>query len=221
MGPASAVHTISGLHPLFHLAAVSSVIALALRGELYLRVVLLGAYLLYISDNAIGGPQPDWSNLFWNSLFFLINFYAMGRIVADRTTFGLNPEERQVFETLISLTPGQFRHLSRIADWRVAEETRLITTEGVVPDSLFYVYKGTIEVLKGERSITLDPGTFIGEIAFLRGVPATASVVVEPGTRYVEWSVSRLRRHLTRHNPLRLAFNRMLSDDLAIKLARS
>ena len=215
------MHTISGFHPLFHLAAVASVVALALRGEFYLRVVLLGAYMLYISDNEFGGAQPDWSNLFWNCLFFLINLYAMGRIIVDRTTFGLNPEEREVFETLISLTPGQFRHLSRIADWRVAEERRLITTEGVLPTSLFYVYKGTAEVLKGGRSIVLDPGTFIGEIAFLRGVPATASVVVEPGTRYVEWSVSRLRRDLTRQNPLRLAFNRMLSDDLAIKLARS
>ena len=103
----------------------------------------------------------------------------------------------------------------------MAPDTTSITVEGVVPHSLYYVYDGAIEVVKGGRPISVGTGSFIGEIAFLRGTPASASVALEPGTRYMEWPVERLRRHLDRHHALRLAFNRMLSDDLALKLARS
>jgi hypothetical protein len=215
------MNAIAGLHPLFHLGSLVSVIAVALRGQLPLRLVLLLSYVLFILDNTLGTQQPEWPYLVWNVLFLVINLYVLIEIVLDRTTFGLTHEEKEVFGTLISLSPGEFRRLSRLADWHVAREPTPITVEGVVPSSLFYVYHGDIEVVKGGRSISVGTGSFIGEIAFLRGTPASASVSLDPGTRYMEWPVEPLRRHLAKHNALRISFNRMLSDDLALKLARS
>ena len=215
------MHNFTGLHPLFHLGALASVIAVAMRGQLQLRVVLLVSYLLYILDNVVGTQQPEWAYLFWNALFFAINLYVLADIILDRTTFGLSSEEREVLANLFSLSPGQFRRLNRIARWRVADDSTLITVEGVVPGSLFYIYDGDIEVTKGDRSIMVAAGSFIGEIAFLRGTPASASVTIAPGSRYMEWPVPQLQQHLARHHSLRVAVNRMLSDDLALKLARS
>ena len=215
------MHAIAGLHPLFHLGSLASVIAVAMRGQLPLRLVLLLSYILFILDNTLGTQQPEWPYLIWNALFLLINFYVLVEIILDRTTFGLSHEEKEVFGTLISLSPGEFRRLSRLAQWHVAKQPTSITVEGVVPACLYYVYDGAIEVVKGGRAISVGTGSFIGEIAFLRGTPASASVALEAGTRYMEWPVERLHRHLDRHHALRLAFNRMLSDDLALKLARS
>ena len=215
------MYAIAGLHPLFHLGSLFSVIAVAMRGQLPLRVVLLFSYILFILDNTLGTQQPEWPYLVWNVLFLAINLYVLFELVLDRTTFGLSHEEKEVFGSLISLSPGEFRRLSRLASWHIARDTTPITVEGVVPASLYYVYHGDIEVVKGGRSISVGTGSFIGEIAFLRGTPASASVALEPGTRYMEWQVESLRRHLARHNALRISFNRMLSDDLALKLARS
>ncbi len=213
--------TFATLHPLYHLGALISVTALALRGQLQLRLVLLLSFVFYSADDYFGYVDHAWQYQLWNGLFFCINLYVLTEIILDRTTFGLTREEKGVLSGFLSLTPGEFRKLIRIGQWRSAEDSRLVTTEGIVPTSLFYIHRGTIEVLKAGRSITLEPPTFIGEVAFLRGSPASATVAIAPGTRYLEWSTSSLRRHLDRHNALRMALNRTLSDDLALKVARA
>ena len=211
----------AALHPLYHLGALISVVALAMRGQLQLRLALLLSFVLYIVDEYFGSAGPDWPYIVWNGLFFFINLYVLVEIILDRTTFGLSDEQKAIFGAFLSLSPGQFRTLIRMGQCRVAEETRLITTEDIVPDSLFYVYEGMIEIVKAGRPIMIEPPTFIGEVAFLRGSVASATVAIAPGARYVEWPASQLRRHLARNNPLRIAFNRTLSDDLALKVARS
>ena len=216
-----AMGSIAELHPMFHLGALASVIALALRGQFQLRILLLISFLLYVADDYFGTAEPAWPSLIWNGLFFLINLYVLVEIILDRTTFGLSPEEKEIFGGFLSLSPGEFRKLIRIGRLRVAEETKLITTEGVVPGSLFYVHEGAIEIIKAGRTIPIEPPTFIGEVAFLRGSSASATVAILPGARYIEWSTSDLHRRLARHNPLRVAFNRALSDDLATKVARA
>ncbi len=208
-------------HPLFHIGALASVAALAMRGQLQLRILLLVGLILYIADNYFGSQDHAWPYLVWNALFLIMNLFVLVEIVLDRTTFGLSAEEKEIFESFLSLSPGEFRKLIRIGQQRTASEERLITTEGIVPASLFYVHAGTIEIIKAGRTITIEPPTFIGEIAFLRGTEASATVAIAPGTQYIEWSASTLRRHLARHNPLKIAFNRTLSDDLAMKVARS
>jgi CRP-like cAMP-binding protein len=62
---------------------------------------------------------------------------------------------------------------------------------------------------------------FIGEIAWLLGTPATATVQVSPGMRYVEWDTAHLRTLLTRSPDLRISFEGMLNRDLAGKLGKS
>ncbi len=161
--------TIAELHPMFHLGALVSVVALAMRGQLQLRIALLISFVLYIADNYFGSAEPAWPYMIWNGLFFFINLYVLVEIVLDRTTFGLTEEEKEIFGAFLSLSPGQFRKLIRIGRWRKAEETRLITTEGDVPRYLFYVYEGAVEIIKAGRPIMIELPTFIGEVSFLRG----------------------------------------------------
>ncbi len=212
---------IASSHWPFHLGALISVFALALRGQFRLRVVLLLSFVLYSADDWFDYDDHAWPSLIWNILFFCINLYVLVEIILDRSTFGLSEEEKKVLGGLISLSPGQFRKLIRLGQWRHADEARLITTEGIVPTSLFYIHQGTVEIMKGGRTILADPPTFIGEVAFLRGSPASATVAIEPGARYIEWPSAALRRHLNRHGDLKIAFNRTISDDLAMKVARS
>lgn len=80
---------------------------------------------------------------------------------------------------------------------------------------------GTISIVKAERRFTVASGVFIGEIAWLLGTPATATVEVSPGARYVEWDSAHLRSLLTRSPDLRIAFEGMLNRDLAGKLGKS
>jgi CRP-like cAMP-binding protein len=105
-----------------------------------------------------------------------------------------------------------------VGDRRWRRDTHL---ERKRPDALFFVLDGTIVISKGERRFTVGSGVFIGEIAWLLGTAATATVEVSPGARYVEWDAAHLRTLLTRSPDLRIAFESMLNRDLAGKLGKS
>lgn len=215
------MEAMADLHPIFHVGALASVIALAMRSQLLLRVLLLLSLVLYIADNYFGSPEPAWPYMIWNVVFLLINLYVLFELLLDRTTFGLTDKEREVFGGFLSLSPGEFRRLIRIGEWRVADGHATLTVEGIAPTSLFYVYEGAIEIMKASRSTYVEPPAFIGEVAFVRGGGASASAMLAPGSRYIEWPAAQLRQYLARHSPMRIAFNRALSDDLAVKVARA
>ena len=210
---------LAGFHPLYHLGAFVSVIALALRGQLALRVVLLASLFLYIADEYFNAATPEWPYIFWNALFAVINAIVIVELILDRTTYGFDAAEKELYADFVTLTPGEFRKLLRLAERRTASGTETLTTEGERPDHLFYVLDGEVEILKGGRHIQVEPPTFIGEIAFLRGSGASATVQAKPGARLLRWSSPRLHQHLAKHVPLKIAFNRLLSDDLALKVA--
>jgi CRP-like cAMP-binding protein len=62
--------------------------------------------------------------------------------------------------------------------------------------------------------------TFIGEIAFLLGEPASATVTLEPGTPYFVWKQDQLKALMQSKpdlgNSLSLAMNRKLAQKIAV-----
>ena len=58
-------------------------------------------------------------------------------------------------------------------------------------------------------------------MAFLTSRPASATVTVTPGTRYVVWEMTALRRLLFRTPSLHIAVSSALNRDMAVKVARA
>ena len=220
--PVSGAMTILGhYHVLLHLAALTSVAALALRDQIRLRAVLLLSVTIALVNNYDGAATPDWEGLFWNLVLFAINLSVLVLLALDRTHIGLSAEERSLFEALEILTPGEFRTLIRLASWHVAAADQAITREGEVPGSLFYVMSGGISIEKGGRVIDYGPRTFIGEIAFLQRGPASATVRLRDGSRYVAWTTASLDRRIEGRQQLRHAVTRLISHDMALKVGRA
>ena len=96
-----------------------------------------------------------------------------------------------------------------------------MTKEGEAVERLFYVLQGDSEVSKAGRSFKVDSGLFIGELAYLRNKPATATVTAAPGTVVVSWSQADLQRVTAKDQELSHALSVLLSADLAEKVARS
>ena len=207
-------------HVAVNAAAIIAVAALAFRDQLKLRLLLLVSTGLTLMTVLLAAPLM-WDTLFWNVVNWLINGWVTVQIVLDRTHIGLSGEEERLFDVFDSLTPGEFRKLVRSATWHTAAEMQVLTREGVVPARLYYVLDGAIEIIKGDRTGSLAGGTFIGEIAFVRGTPASATVSVGPGARYIEWDTGKLKAMLDRHHHLRVAVTHLLSADMAVKIARA
>ena len=105
--------------------------------------------------------------------------------------------------------------------WKTAEVETGLTMEGVMPDRLYFLYDGGITISKAGRDTPLEPQAFIGEIAFLTGKAASASVRLAPRSRWVEWPSLALRRQLERDHGLRSVIMRLIGEDLAQKVARA
>jgi CRP-like cAMP-binding protein len=80
---------------------------------------------------------------------------------------------------------------------------------------------GALEITKSGRAIDVSPGIFIGEIAYLRNTPASATVLAKAGTTYISWPFSILQKMTLQQDSLRQSLTNLLSSDLAAKVARS
>lgn len=184
------------VHLLLHLAALVSVAALLFRDQIKLRAVLLLSIGIALANNYDGSDAPDWEDLFWNAVLFTTNLVVLVQLVLDRTHIGVSAEERSLFDAFGLLTPGEFRALARLASWHSAAGGELLTREGESPEALYFVLTGGVSIEKGGRTIPYGPGTFIGEIAYIKRGTASATVRLDAGSRYVAWATAGLDRRI-------------------------
>jgi hypothetical protein len=206
---------------MINVAALVGVAAMVFRNQIILRGLLILSTFLYIIYYFVASPVPMWSAIFWSVVTIGVNLTVMLRLIYDRTQFRLTDDELRLFAAFRTLTPGEFRGLTGLASWRTASARTILTREGAPLDKLYYVLDGAIGITKGGRSFPIADGTFIGELAFLRGQPASATVTLEPGARYLEWSVPALNAHFHKAPTLRASLIGLFNADLAAKLARA
>lgn len=206
---------------MMHVASLIGVLALAFRTQLRLRAVLLLSIGLNIVDHLFLKQGANVNALFWDTVALATNLWVIIRMVLDRTHIGLSEEEERLFQAWGSLSPGEFRTLLKLAQWRTSDGTDVLTSEGTTPDRLYYVLHGEIDLTKNGRSLTLATPAFIGEVAFVKERAASATVRISAGTRYVVWSSAALRMHFVKHQAMRVAVIRLISADMAMKVARA
>lgn len=206
---------------LVYVAFAFDVFGFLARDELMLRLLMLiasGFYLLYYF---LVADTPLWDAIYTNGALAAVNLAMIVVVVLERTTFAMTAETAALFRMFPLLSPGQFRRLIRACDEIEAPGTEVLVRQGERPDSLYFIIDGSVDVTKDGRATTIGGGVFIGEIAFLTHVPATATVSVAPGTRYLRWRVDDLGRAMRRSPSLKTALLGHLNLDLARKVAQS
>jgi hypothetical protein len=204
-----------------HLGAALYCAGFLFRNQVTLRAFVIAGDLVYIGYFYFAPAAPLWGAIFWSGVFTLVNVVMISRILADRTGPPVREEELRMFRLLDGLSPGEFRQLMKSARWHSAEVPTVLTEENKLLDRLYYVLDGVIAIDKGGRRVTIGPGTFIGEVAFLLSRPASATVTVESGARYVTWESAALRRLLERTPSLTVSLGAALNKDMAEKVARA
>jgi hypothetical protein len=204
-----------------HAAAALQLIGFLFRDQIILRGFIIGGSIVYILYYMLAPSVPLWGAMFWSAIFIGVNAVMIARIAADRTHFAISEDERRLFVTLGSLTPGEFRRFMRVGRWMTAETHTMLTEGGKPLDRLYYIFDGEASGQKGEGGFSIVPPVFIGEVAYLLSRPASATVTVEPGTRYIVWETSRLRHLMLRAPSLSIALGAALNKDMAAKVARA
>lgn len=208
---------------LIHAGALLYIIAFIIRDELILRLLVVTGSGLYILYYYLFPEVPLWDAIFSSVIMVFANFYVLGQVVLERTTFRMSDDQKHLFEAFKTLSPGQFRHLLKDAHWHQAIDPTgtVLTREGEEAPALYYVFDGSILVKKGEQHFSLPAGNFIGEIAYVLDAPTSATTIAPEGVRYVRWDGDALRKLSEKKPALGNALNALLTRDLATKLTTS
>jgi Popeye protein conserved region len=205
---------------LFHVSNLMAFLAFLLRDQLQLRLMmavslfLQGLYYYSIP----GGPFFD--PLFWKIVSFAANFLMIVLVFGGRIDFGIPADLRGLYERISVLSPGQFRKLVKSSARTTATDKPLLM-EGHNPDKLHYLLKGNASINKGHTDHTIASGVFLGEIAFLNGTPASATVLLRNGAECVSWDSAILKTLMQKDKALDIAMRGVFNHDLAAKVASS
>jgi CRP-like cAMP-binding protein len=134
--------------------------------------------------------------------------------------FGIPADLRGLYEKISVLSPGQFRKLAKLATRSKDTEVPLLV-EGQKVDQLHYLLKGGASIAKGKTRNAIASGIFLGEVAFLNGTPASATVRLQPGAECVSWDSQSLKHLMQKDKTIDIAMRGIFNRDLAAKVAGS
>ena len=136
-----------------HLGAFLYLAGFLCRDQLLLRGFIVAGDVVYILYFYLAPASPLWGGIFWSVVFTLANLAMIGRILSDRSAYGMTEDDRRLHGLLDTLTPGEFRRLMRAGHWNKADGDVAITLEGQPLHRLAYVIDGTITVEKAGHSL--------------------------------------------------------------------
>jgi hypothetical protein len=205
-----------------HLAAVLTMVAYLLKDILWLRLLTILACFAGIVFNYFVPATPLWSIIYWNLLFATINIVQIAIIIRERTGIHFTEEEKELHDTLFkNFAPFEFMKLMRIAKWLEAKQGEVLAVEKETLTAVMLIYNGLVSIENnGKEVVQLRDGNFIGEVSFITGGTASATVRALQPTRYITWPKAEVTKLLNRNPSMRLAMQSVLSTDLSKKLMR-
>ena len=218
MEPAADAHLVESL---IHAGYVLTALAFLVRDILWLRLLALSANLCMCMAAYGLGDEPRWAVVAWAGAFAAINLGHSAWLLYERDLRRFTEEEQRLRETAFeSLDAVCVRRLLRCGRWVDFDQQKSLTLQGVHPDDLLLISEGEAAVFLGGRiAQRLKRGKFVGEIGFLNGEPATATVMAVTPLRCLSWNAAELRRFLERHPEVRSVFHAAVGKDLAEKIA--
>jgi hypothetical protein len=200
-----------------HISYVLLIVSVLMRKMHHLRMVAISAGVFSAAYYVkVGDPV----SFFWESLFSLVNAVQLIILFIENRRGRFSVEEQSFIDTALrGLERIHARRLVRLGQWQDIDDGRVLIVEDTTPGQLFYVVNGSARIERHGRTIGMvGPGDFLGEMSYLTGKHATATVRAVTPMRCLVFDRNLLRAHLARHLEVRHAleagFNRNLVDKL-------
>jgi hypothetical protein len=206
---------------LAYIAGAFYVLGLLIINQVTLRLLVLAGTGFYILYYATVAAEPLWEAIYISLLIGVANLLGLFSLLARNSQWAIPREHKDIYGHFPGLPPGDFRTFVRLAKRGVVDQEIKLTTENAPLTKLYYVIEGETAVTKKDDKFIVPGGTFVGEVAYLMGRPASASTKLLPGAEYLEWSTVDLSNASARSARFKLALESVLSMDLAQKVSRS
>jgi hypothetical protein len=203
-----------------HLPYVLFVLSTLMRNIVWLRGVAVVAGLLRIVIRAFIIYDPV--TVLWESLLVVVNIGQLLLIWRDSRHAHHEEHERHLLGTVLPGVRGRSaRQLLDLADWRKVETGSELMREGEGVPSLMFVSDGAARIERnGELVAICSRGDFLGEMSFINGGGASATVVADRPMLVASFDSGRLRALIEGHHDLRYALEASFNRNLSGKLMR-
>ncbi len=204
-----------------HTSFLLTALSFYVRDMVLLRVLAIGSGIVGVAYNYFLPAGPLWLVVFWLTVFVLINVTRIVGLVMERREVAFSEEEAELHETQFkNFSPVEFMKLLRIAEWRDAASGEVLALEGERVGGLKLLFNGEVSITRGSEEVgTAHDGAMIGEMSFLKGGEANATVTAISQCRYLYWTGEELKKLLKRNPGMDLAMRHVFSMDLLRKLS--
>ena len=185
----------------------------------WLRVTaVIGLFFEIIYFRFSGGNMH--AGIGWDVIFILINLYQIYRLVAERRMLAKVHDLHLLKQGVFSgLEDGQLARLIPSGSWKNFEPGSVLVREGEKVGQLVLVCAGEADVaVRGESVARIAGGSFVGEMAFATGHPASATVTAARSLRAFVFEMQGLRRLVGEDESVASALHTVIGRDLAAKL---
>jgi hypothetical protein len=202
-----------------HVSYVLIAISYWLTNIYWLRVTaVLGLTLEIVYFQMSGGSMH--AGIGWDVVFIAINLYQMYWLAAEGRKFKRMEHAHLLRQGVFAgFSDTQLARLVTAGTWRILEHGTVLTREGEPVGELALLCNGQAVVeAQGNIVAHLRGGAFVGEMAFVSGNPASATVTVEHTTRAFIFDMEKLRKLVETDDLVAVAIHRVIGRDLAQKL---
>ena len=176
---------------------------------------LEGIYFYFASS------PPLWVGIAWAVVFVAINLVQLLLMARERFSVRLSAGDHKIRrEVFAEMTPLQFHRLLKIGAWRDLSEGAALTRQDRPVPELILIAQGRAAVLLDSQPVaTVGGGSFVGEMSFLSGGGATATVVALSPLRLFVVAKPELCRLLKSDPCTEAALLKAIGRDLTLKLS--
>ena len=197
------------------------VLSMLMREMVWLRTIAIVAGVSHIIIRAAILYDPV--TVAWETALVLINVAQLLLIWWDKGHRHTNEDEALLAATIL---PGQagraVRRLMGFARWRTVEPGETLIVEGQGITELLFVTDGAARIEKSGVLVAIcSRGDFVGEMGFVSGDVATATVIADRPMRVASFDAETLRDGLAGDKELRHALEASFNRNLIGKLSRS
>lgn len=202
---------------LLNIAFLLSAFAFLLRDILWLRLVAIIANLCMLYNAALA---DNLNVMIWLVVLIVINLGQSIWLLYERHVQKFTQEEAELCDLAFpALEKVAVRRLLRCGEWRNYEAGRKLINQGEPLDELTLILSGQASVVLANQEVSqLPAGKFAGEIAFLAGCPACATVKAAEPLRCLVWKTRNLRKKIEKYPELKQVLQSAVGRDLAQKV---
>lgn len=200
-------------------AGITYVLGCLIINQVGLRLMIALGTIFYIWYYYTASEEPLWGAIFVSVAIGISNFIGLANLYLRKSRIHVPSQHRDIYDMYFThMPPADFRSMILQGKRIRLEKEMIATRENEAGAQLFFVISGDITIEKLGECFKVPSGMFVGEIAYLTGRKSSATTYLEAGAEIIVWDFKTLQRWSARKPRSKLAFEAMISRDLAMKV---